>query len=139
MTDFATLRQHHLLSQLLSLSREQRRALEEQRLDDFLALMDEREQVVADLVALEQAPPPANVLPFPTIAPAIGDPDAKAALHGLIRSILVQDDENERALRDQMDGLHGTLARISHVAAAGRGYAAALGHERRGEGLDRAC
>lgn len=138
MTDLATLRQHQLLTQLLSLARAQGVALVEDRLDDFLALMDERERVVHDLIELEQSPPPANVLPFPTLAPTLGDPDARAAMRGLIRSILGQDDANERTLRAQMEGLHAELAQLNRGAVAGRGYAAALTHDRLGEGLDRA-
>lgn len=138
MTDFATLQQHRLLSQLLGLSRDQGRALTEQRLDDFLTMMDERERIMAGLVEIEQSPPPANVLPFPTIAAGV-DADAKAAMLGLIRSILSQDEENERALREQMSDLRGAMERNHHARAAGRGYAAAVAPRRSGEWLDRAC
>jgi hypothetical protein len=139
MTDFATLRQHQLLSRLLGLARAQADALAAEELDRFLALMDERETVVADLIALEEAPPPANVLPFPTIVPRPNDPDARAALGGLLRSILRQDEENEQALRAQMDEVHGSLMRVNQGAAAGRGYAAAAGSVRTRTGLDKAC
>jgi hypothetical protein len=101
--------------------------------------MEERERIVAELLAIEQAPPPANVLPFPTITARTGDPDAKAALRGLILSILSQDDANEHTLRGLMNDLRGALERVNHSAAAGRGYAAALAAGRAGAGLDRAC
>lgn len=137
MTDFRILQQHQLLTRLLSVAREQGRALAADDLDRFLTLMDAREHLLGDLITLDQAPP-ANILPFPTIAAGFDD-DAKDAMRGLIRSILAQDEENERALRHQMDDLHGSITRINHGAAAGRGYAAAFAGDRPGAALDRAC
>ncbi len=100
--------------------------------------MDERERIVADLITIEESPPPANVLPFPTIAAGV-DADVKAAMRSLIRSILRQDDDNERLLRMQMAGLRGAIERTAHGLTAGRGYAAVLSGPRSGGRLDRAC
>ena len=138
MTDFRTLQQHQLLTRLLDLARQQGQALAARGLDDFLSLMDTREGLIADLVALEQAPAPANILPFPTIAAGV-DADAKDAMRGLIRSILAQDEENEQTLREQMDELQGTIVHINHGTVAGRRYAASLAGGRSGAALDRAC
>ena len=127
MTDLQTLRQHQTLSRLLALARGQARALADDRIDQFLAIMEEREEVIAELVEIERTPPPVNVLPFPTISAKADDPDVQDAMRGLIRSILEQDDANEQTLREQMSDLQKTIVRLSHGQAAGRGYAAAAG------------
>lgn len=139
MTDLATLQQHQLLTRLLSLSRRQNAALHADRIDDFLALMDEREQIVEELIVLEEAPPAPHVLPFPTLMPGSTDHDVKAALRGLITSILQQDEENEQVLRQQMDGLRSTMMQLNRGALAARGYAATMDYHADRLGLDRAC
>src|SRR3954468_21340053 len=115
MTDLNTLRQHQLLMKLLGLARGQGRALTEDNLDLFVEMMEEREGVMADLMTIDATPPPpANILPFPTIVGSGSDPDVRAAMGSLIRSILVQDDENEELLRHQMNDIKseiGLLAR----------------------------
>jgi hypothetical protein len=136
MTDFGTLRQHQVLSRLLNLSRDQYRALEDEDLDTFLALMDEREQVMSGLLALEASPAPTNILPFPTITSVGVDDDVQAAMAGLIRSILRQDDDNEALLRLQMDAVQTEITKLNRGAVAGRGYAAALSGPRTGVGID---
>jgi hypothetical protein len=136
MTDFGTLRQHQVLSRLLSLSRDQYRALEDEDLDTFLALMDQREQVMSGLLALEASPAPKNILPFPTITSVGMDDDVQAAMAGLIRSILRQDDDNEVLLRAQMDAVQSELTQLNRGAAAGRGYSATLAGQRTGAGID---
>jgi hypothetical protein len=139
MTDLATLQQHQLLTRLLGLSRRQHEALYADQIDDFLSIMDEREQIVGELVTLGEAPPPRNVLPFPSLVPPGMDQDVKAALRGLITSILQQDDENERVLRVQMDELRTTITWISRGAAANRGYASTMSYDADRRGFDRAC
>ncbi len=126
MTEFTLLRQHQILSRLLGLSREQGRALTAERLDDFLALMEAREQALAELLSLEAVPAPANIVALPTIQPATTDPDVKAAMRGLIATILEQDEANERELRRRMSDLHAAIGRMNQGAVAGRGYAATL-------------
>ncbi len=139
MTYLGTLRQHQLLTRLLGLARQQGEALRRDRLDEFLALMDVREQIITELVAIEREPPPANVLPLPTIRPTTADPDVRAAMRGLVRSILEQDDANEQALRMQMGDLRDALARLGRGTTASRGYAAALSRPRTGSALDQQC
>ena len=139
MTDFGTLQQHHLLGKLLGLAREQAKALEAERIDQFLALMDEREELMSTLLQLEQAPAPANIVPLPRLTPAGSDADVKAAMGSLIRSIIEQDDQNERTLRLLMEALRAEMGQVNHLTAAGRGYAAALAYSRAGGGLDRSC
>ncbi len=126
MTDLMTLQQHRLLSRLYALAREQGRALKEDRLDHFLDLMEVREQVLAELLAVESEPPPANVLPLPTIRASAGDPDVRDALRGIISSIIEQDETNERELRSQMGVIATTIQHLHQGAVAGRGYAAVM-------------
>ncbi|MER3419181.1 MAG: hypothetical protein C4290_01055 [Chloroflexota bacterium] len=139
MTDLGTLRQHQLLTRLLGLARRQGEALRRDRLDEFLALMDVREQIITELVAIEREPPPANVLPLPTIQPTATDPDVRAAMRGLVRSILEQDDANEQALRTQMGALRDALTRLGRGTRASRGYAVALSRPQTGSALDQQC
>lgn len=139
MTDLNTLRQHQLLIKLLGLARAQGQALTDEDLDRFVGLMDEREALMADLATVEAAPPPpANILPFPTIAASGTDPDVRAAMGGLIRSILRQDDENEHELRLQMDALKSEIVQLGRGRRAGRGYAAATEQAWAGQAVDRA-
>jgi hypothetical protein len=139
MTDLGTLRQHQLLTRLLGLARRQGEALRQDRLDEFLALMDAREQIITELVAIERESPPANVLPLPTIKPTGADPDVRAALRGLVRSILEQDDANEQALRAQMGAVRDAVVQLGRGAVAGRGYAATLARPQAGSAVDRQC
>lgn len=139
MTDLNTLRQHQLLIKLLGYAREQGQSLAEENLDRFVEIMDEREALMADLVTIETTPPPpANILPFPTIAGTGSDPDVRAAMGGLIRSILRQDDENEQCLRLQMDGLKSELVQLGRGRRASRGYTVARDHAWAGQAVDRA-
>ncbi len=92
-----------------------------------------------DRAGPEREPPPANVLPLPTIKPTSADPDVRAALRGLVRSILEQDDANEQALRAQMGTVRDAVVQLGRGAAAGRGYAATLAHPQAGSALDRQC
>ncbi|MFN8558705.1 MAG: hypothetical protein U0531_15660 [Dehalococcoidia bacterium] len=135
MTDLATLQQHHLLTRLLGIARAQGEALESQQLDQFLSLMDERDQLVSDLVTLDEQAPPANVIPF--ALQGNSDDDAKAAMGGLIRSILRQDDENELELRRQMAALGRRIDHIGCGMAAAKGYSR-TGRRTAGMRLDRA-
>jgi hypothetical protein len=135
-TDFATLRQHDLLTRLLRLSREQGEALEDERLDHFLALMTERERLVDEINALSDAPLPDNVVPFWPLATPRSIPDIQAAINALIVSILDQDEQNEAMLRAQMESLVAALGRINVGYAAARGYAAQMAPEPMPRGLN---
>ena len=127
MTDLKLFRQHDLLTQMLRLACEQADALHEDRLEDFLTLMEEREEIAGQLEMTTLADTPSNMVLFPTVARAGSEADVKAAVSALIVSVLAQDEENERELRDQMDGLTDRRGRIGRGYAAMRGYSAAVG------------
>jgi anti-sigma28 factor (negative regulator of flagellin synthesis) len=112
MTDLGTLRQHHLLMQLLRLSREQRDALRSGRADRFLELMESRESLIAQLGDSLATPPPDNVVAFPTVSADDVVSDVRAAIRGLLASLAEQDRENGRLLHEQLDRLQSALARI---------------------------
>jgi hypothetical protein len=136
MSRLQALRQHELLTRLLQLSRAQHDALLQERLDQFLALMGEREQIVDDLLAnADQAPPP-NVTVLPRAGPGASDRDLKASIGTLLCSVLNQDDENERVLREQLGDLVQALSRINLGYTTARGYAAALATAQVGRELD---
>ena len=126
MTDLMLIQRHELLTQLLHRSREQAEALENDRLDLFLQLMEERSQIVADLMLAATQPPPENVVPFPVAGRAAKDRDLHEATRGLISCILLQDEEIERLLRLRMAAVRLALGQIGHGFATARGYAAAL-------------
>jgi hypothetical protein len=136
MSRLQALRQHELLTRLLQLSRAQHDALLQERLDQFLALMGEREQIVDDLLANAEQAPPANVTVLARAGWGIPEPDLKSSMSALLCSVLDQDDENERVLRAQLGDLIQALGRINLGYATARGYAAALTTAQVGRELD---
>jgi hypothetical protein len=136
MTDLKILRQHELLSQLLRLACEQGEALQGDRLEDFLTLMEEREMIARELEMLVHAETPENLVLFPTVSRAGSEADIKAAVSALIVSVLAQDEENERVLRQQMDSLVDLRGLIGKGYAAMRGYSAGAINEPAGARLN---
>jgi hypothetical protein len=136
MTDLKDFRQHELLVRLLHISRDQGRALRDERLDWFLSMMSEREEIISDLEANARGHVPPNVVAFPTMTRPGAEADITAAMSGLLASVLTQDEENERTLRGQMDNLLGSLAHINLGYTTARGYANALLPARAGTGLN---
>lgn len=127
MTDLKLLRQHHLLSKLLHLAREQNMALQTDRLDVFLDMMGERDDIVAELTDNADAPVPMNVMVFPTAMLPGSEADLRAVNQALIASVLEQDDENEQILCTEMDRLVAALGRINQGYSISKRYAAAFG------------
>lgn len=138
MTDLKTLRQHHLLSKLLHLAREQGVALQTDRLDVFLDLMGERDDIVAELTDNADAPAPINVMIFPTAMLPGSEADLRAVNRALIASVLEQDDENEQILRTEMDRLVAALGRINQGYSVSKRYAATFGPADVGRRVDAA-
>jgi hypothetical protein len=139
MTSITTLHKHQLLNHLLGLVREQAKALQADDLDRFLALMDEREEIIAELGAADADPAPANVIPFPAIAPSNVSSDVEMTMRYLLRAILEEDDENVRLLQAQMNDLHVAIARTVRSRAAGGGYATMLAGSGPRPVMDRVC
>src|SRR5207248_3439993 len=106
------IRRHELLARLLVLSRRQKRALDQRRIDEFLALLDEREELLQALARQPQDEDlPANVT---ALREERDDGDARVAVGLLVADVLRQDEENERLLREEMGRIREALLRINH-------------------------
>jgi hypothetical protein len=126
MTDLMLLQRSELLTRLLHLAREQAEALEQDHFDVFLRLMDERVQVVAEIVATATEAAPENVVAFPAAGWPRKDRDLHEATRGLISCILLQDEENEQLLHRRMEAVRLAIGQVGHGFATARGYASAL-------------
>ncbi|HZQ36436.1 MAG TPA: hypothetical protein VFD32_10915 [Dehalococcoidia bacterium] len=126
MTDLMLMQRHEMLTRLLHLSRDQGDALESDRFDLFMRLMEERVQLVSELMAASTQPAPENVVAFPAANWPGKVRDLHEATRGLISCILLQDEENERQLHLRMATVRVALAQIGHGFATARGYASAL-------------
>jgi len=136
MSELAALQRHERIVNLLRLAHAQGEALREDRLDEFLALMAEREQIVADLLASSDAPPPANVVPFPLLRRAGGPRDLRETTRTLVAAVLEQDAQNQTLLEAQLGVLRGALSHLHQGSRAARGYIATRGRDYGGQRLD---
>lgn len=114
-----------LLRQIYDLAREQREALEQDSLERFQHLLDEREELIGRVrvmdtedVALSELP--RNVVAFPRPSGAAAE-DA-LALDALIRGILERDHDNEMMLAEKMDEIRRTLPDLAAGSRAAAGY-----------------
>jgi hypothetical protein len=101
--------QFDLLREIFELARRQRGCLERDEFDGFRALMDQRDDLVAQMQTLGVAPEevPENVIAFPSRSEeAVQD---RLALDTLIRGILEHDAQNERLLREKMNQVRQQL------------------------------
>lgn len=134
MSDRTALQRHTLLMRLLCLAREQGAALQDDAFDRFVALMPEREAIIADLTAAAPPVAPANVVPLRQGV----DEDTELAIEALVASVLRQDEENEAVLREQLDAVREALSGISRWYAAAQGYTTALAIQHQGDLLNMA-
>lgn len=125
MTDLAALQRHERITDLLRLAHAQGDALRDDRLDEFLGLMVQREQIVADLLAGIDTPPPANVVPFPLFRRGSSPGELRETTRMLIAAVLEQDEHNEALLQAQLGQLRGALSYLNQGSRAARGYIAA--------------
>src|SRR5205823_1044374 len=66
-----------------------------------------------------------NVVAFPTVSSDDVVSDARAAIRGLLASVVEQDHSNSRLLRNQLGRLQSALARIGGAPAVGTSVNAA--------------
>ena len=113
--------QFDLLREIFDLSRAQRQCIEREELDEFAALMDERDTILERLQALviEEASLPENVVAF-----RVADDPAQdtLALDTVIRGILEHDRKNEALLAVKMDAIRAELPRLQQGVRANTGY-----------------
>ncbi|MEE9278245.1 MAG: flagellar protein FliT [Dehalococcoidia bacterium] len=115
--------QLRLLKELLGLAEEQRRALQDDQIQAFEALLDRRQRVIETLAGPSTEPLPENVIPFPGAADVADD---GPTLSVVVRAILTVDRENESLLRDKMSALGATLRNLHRGRQAAQGYAVRL-------------
>lgn len=114
-----------LLREVFDLARAQRHAIQADDLGEFASLLERRQDLIDDLVALdgEDAPVlPGNVIVFPGAVPTT-DEDT-LALDTLIRGILEHDRQSERLLSELMDGVRNEVAVLDQGAHAVSRYGA---------------
>ena len=112
-----------LLTAVFERSKAQRTALESDDLATFLALLDERDELLAQLQQLADETPelPDNVVALPSELNDRTRHDDRLALDTLIRGIVQQDEGNEAMLSSRLEQLAGEVPTLRH----GRGAAAA--------------
>lgn len=122
MASEASLR-FELLREIFDLSRKQRDSLEIDDIESVIALMDEREHLVAQLMELateraEELPP--NVVRLPTSEDHARQDEI--AIDTVLRGILEHDRRNEEILLEKMQAIREELPRIRRGRQAGAGY-----------------
>lgn len=126
-----------ILGQIYDLAREQRDALEIDHLERFQELLDERDQLIARLTALQNgdddgAELPRNIVAFPGASDAASEDEM--ALDTVIRGILKCDSENEATLSAKMDEIREALPELALASRAAERYRIA---ETAGQTIDR--
>ena len=124
MVDRASVAKFTILRQIYELARDQCEALEQDNLDRFQRILDQREELIARLRVIDagdegSAELPANLVAFPR--PSDSATEDELALDTVIRGILVRDGRNEASLAGKMDEIRRALPALTagHRAAAG--------------------
>ena len=122
MVDRAAAAKFDTLRRLFDLARSQRNALEQDQIERFAELLDERETLLRHLGALveDAAAMPDNVIAFPG-TPAATDEDA-LALETVLKGILELDRNNEALLQEKMTDIQRALPAITQGQRAAAGY-----------------
>lgn len=122
MVDRAAAAKFDTLRQLFDLARSQRTALEQDQIERFAELLDERETLLRHLGALveDAAAMPDNVIAFPGTPPA-ADEDALAQ-ETVLKGILELDRNNEALLQEKMADIQRALPAVAQGQRAAAGY-----------------
>jgi hypothetical protein len=107
-----------ILRRVFELAREQRDALEQDQLDRFQRILDERERLIGELRQLveQHGAVPENVIAFP------GADDDTLALDAMLKGILEFDRHNEALLARKMDEIQSELPQLAEGQRAAAGY-----------------
>ena len=113
-----------VLRSLFEVSQQQRQALQEEQVDQFLALLEEREALIAECSTFEALETPDNVIPFPGTSMA-GTQDAQSsddaiALESLYAAIQHIDAENEHTLQLGLEDLRRTIGDLNQARMTAR-------------------
>ena len=124
MVDRAAAAKFAVLEQIYGLAQEQREALDDDDLERFGRILDEREALIERLSEIavdggDSLEMPANVVAFPRPSDSAGEDEL--ALDAVIRGILERDEQNETLLGAKMDEIRQELPALAagHRAAAG--------------------
>ena len=112
------------LSSIFERARVQRVALEQDDLDTFMRILDERDELIAHLQQLVEASAdvPENVVAFPTELHARTRQDDSLALDTVIRGIVEHDEQNEQLLSEKLAKLAAELPVLRHGRQALQAY-----------------
>ena len=131
MPDGFAAEKFEILCSVFERARAQRAALERDDMDTFMRILDERDELIAQLQQLVEATAvvPENVVMFPTELNAHNQQDDSLALDTVIRVILEHDDQNERFLSDKLAELAAELPTLRHGTRAIQAYRTPREHE----------
>ena len=124
MPDGFAAEKFEILSSIFGRARAQRTALEQDDLDTFMRVLDERDELIAQLQRLVEASAevPENVVPFPTELNARNQQDDSLALDTVIRGIFAHDEQNEQLLNAKLAELAAELPALRHGRQALQAY-----------------
>ncbi len=126
MPDGFAAEKFEILCSIFERARAQRAALDREDLDTFMKILDERDDLIARLQQLVEAPTevPDNVVPFPTELNSRNQQDDTLALDTVIRGIVEHDEQNEQLLSAKLDALAAELPTLRHGRRAIQAYRA---------------
>ncbi len=124
MPDGFAAEKFEILCSVFERARAQRAALERDDMDTFMRILDERDELIAQLQQLVEATAvvPENVVMFPTELNAHNQQDDSLALDTVIRGIVEHDDQNERFLSEKLAELAAELPTLRHGTRAIQAY-----------------
>ena len=124
MPDGLAAEKFEVLCSIFERARAQRVALEQDDLDTFMGILDERDDLIAQLEGLMEASAqvPDNVVPFPTELNSRNRQDDSLALDTVIRGIVEHDEQNERLLTAKLDALAAQMPVLRHGTQAVQAY-----------------
>ena len=124
MPDGFAAEKFEILCSIFERARAQRTALERDDMDTFMGILDERDDLIAQLQHLVEASAevPDNVVPFPTELNSRNQQDDTLALDTVIRGIVEHDEQNEQLLSTKLDELAAELPTLRHGRRAVQAY-----------------
>lgn len=124
MPDGLAAQKFEILCAVFERARAQSAALEADDLPTFLEILDERDELLAQLQQLvdSMGELPENVVAFPNELNQRVSHDDKLALDTVIRGIVEHDERNEALLNARLDELAGEVPALRHGRDAASAY-----------------
>lgn len=113
-----------ILKQLFELAQRQKTALDNEDVEQFMALLHQREPLLAALAGHEEDERPSNVVSINRASRQSEEAsaDTETAIGILLRAVIDQDAENELLLRARLGEVQDAITRVSRGAAMVRMY-----------------